>query len=74
MEAKMAPVPPQPSVRTGPQGSLDAITIDDQNERPPTRKSHLEAVEIVADGKIAVTRIRMPFIFRVLLALTGVRV
>ena len=73
METKIAFGPAHPSVITGPQGSLDAATSDAQNERPPTGKPYLAAVDIVAGGKVAMTRIRMPLIFRILLFLTGVR-
>lgn len=43
-----------------------------QEER--AKRPKLATVETVDGGKVAVTRIRMPRIFRLLLALTGVRI
>jgi hypothetical protein len=74
MSTNMTPVPTHPSVRTGHQASLDTALGDGPSEQPPAIAPQLATVETVAGGTVAVTRIRMPFIFRILLALTGVRV
>jgi hypothetical protein len=42
--------------------------------RPRTTGARLATIETVAGGTVAVTRPGMPWLFRVLLALTGVRV
>jgi hypothetical protein len=42
--------------------------------RAATAPPKLETIEVVAEGRVAVTRIGMPRVFRLLLALTGVRI
>ena len=42
--------------------------------RPRTTGARLATIETVAGGTVAVTRPGMPWLFRVVLALTGVRV
>jgi hypothetical protein len=42
--------------------------------RPRTTGARLPTIDTVAGGTVAVTRPSMPWLFRVLLALTGVRI
>jgi hypothetical protein len=62
-----------PSVRVDPQGPFEASVCADRRGRP-TAGPQLATVDIVAGGAVAVTRPGMPRIFRLLLALTGVKV
>jgi len=59
-----ADAPSEPRRQRTPEGAGCAATA------PPK----LETVEVVADRTVAVTRIRVPRVFRLLLALTGVRI
>jgi hypothetical protein len=68
MSEKMDPVAAAASGRTDPQPPLEA------DGRSPAAGAKLATVDIVAGGKLAVTRPRVPRIFRLLLLLTGVRV
>ena len=74
MSTKMDSVSAHPSARSDPQASSEANNAVGCAGRPPTTGPQLATVDIVAGGKVAVTRPSMPRIFRLLLALTGVRV
>jgi hypothetical protein len=60
----------RPSTRADPRPPLGAA---DRNQ-PSTNGSPFETVDLAAGGLIAVTRPAMPRIFRLLLALSGVRI
>jgi hypothetical protein len=65
------PVSARPSTMTSPQTALEAA---DRAGEARSGGCQLGAVDVVAGGTVAVTRPAMPRIFRLLLALTGVRV
>jgi hypothetical protein len=74
MSTKMDSVSAYRSARGDPQGSSEADNSAGRAGRPPTTGPQLATVDVVAGGTVAVTRPGMPRIFRLLLALTGVRV
>jgi hypothetical protein len=65
------PVSERPSTRSDPQAALEAA---DRTGGPRPSGRQLSSVDLAAGGAVAVTRPAMPRIFRLLLALTGVRV
>ncbi len=74
MSEKTDPVAAAPSATSDAQAPLGAAVGADRSGRPPTGGPRLATVDIVAGGKLAVTRPRMPWIFRLLFLLTGVKV
>jgi hypothetical protein len=74
MSDKMDPVAAVPSGGADPPPPVEAAIGADRPGRPPTSGAKLATVDIVAGGKLAVTRPRMPWIFRLLFLVTGVRV
>jgi hypothetical protein len=65
---------PANSARSGQQALAEAETGGARLKARSTTAPQLTSVDIVADGKTAVTRPSVPPVFRFLLALTGVRV
>lgn len=61
----------RPAMRPDAQAHLAAV---DRAGESRMGRSRLGAVDLAAGGTVAVTRPSMPRIFRVLLALTGVRI
>jgi hypothetical protein len=61
----------RPSARTNPPAALEAA---DRTSESRSSGRQLSAVDLAAGGAVAVTRPAMPRIFRLLLALTGVRI
>jgi hypothetical protein len=63
-----------PSARPDPQAPLNANANGADRTARSVTGPQLATVEVAGGGAVAVTRPRMPRVFRILLALTGVRV
>jgi hypothetical protein len=74
MSTKLDPDIAHSTAKTDPQAPLDAEIGADRVGRSPATDPQLATVDIVAGGKVAVTHPGMPRIFRLFLALTGVKV